>query len=39
MFGFRDRILVRYKMNIVDFEVYNENYVGGDINGGVFDFG
>jgi phytoene dehydrogenase-like protein len=36
--GFKERILARHKMNAVDFEVYNANYVGGDINGGVQDW-
>jgi phytoene dehydrogenase-like protein len=32
--GFRDRILARHVMGSRDFERYNANYVGGDINGG-----
>ena len=36
--GFRDLILARYKMTALDFEKYNPNYVGGDINGGVQDW-
>jgi phytoene dehydrogenase-like protein len=32
--GFRDRILARNVMNTRDVQVYNPNYVGGDINGG-----
>ena len=35
--GFRDRILARHTMGPADFEAYNPNYVGGDINGGVQD--
>jgi phytoene dehydrogenase-like protein len=35
--GFRERILGRNVMGPVDIEQYNENYVGGDINGGVQD--
>ncbi len=33
--GFRDTILARHTMNTQDFQRYNPNYVGGDINGGV----
>jgi phytoene dehydrogenase-like protein len=32
--GFRDCILARNTMNTHDVEVYNPNYIGGDINGG-----
>ncbi len=35
--GFRDRILARSQRGPRDFEAYNPNYVGGDINGGVQD--
>ena len=35
--GFRDRILDRHTMNTAQMEVYNPNYVGGDINGGIID--
>ncbi|WP_460977789.1 phytoene desaturase family protein [Spirosoma knui] len=35
--GFRDRILARHTMNTTQMEVYNPNYVGGDINGGIID--
>lgn len=35
--GFRDRILVRHTRCPSEFEAYNPNYVGGDINGGVQD--
>ncbi len=33
--GFRDLILARNTMNTRDFQRYNPNYIGGDINGGV----
>jgi phytoene dehydrogenase-like protein len=32
--GFRERILARSELGPADIERYNENYVGGDINGG-----
>jgi phytoene dehydrogenase-like protein len=35
--GFRDRILARHVFSPQQFEQYNANYVGGDINGGVQD--
>jgi phytoene dehydrogenase-like protein len=35
--GFRDQILARSIMSTRDFQKYNANYVGGDINGGVQD--
>jgi len=35
--GFRDLILARHSHSPVDFERYNANYIGGDINGGVQD--
>ncbi len=35
--GFRDRVLARATRNSEDVERHNENYVGGDINGGVQD--
>ena len=35
--GFRDTILVRHTMAPSDFQTYNENYIGGDINGGAQD--
>jgi len=35
--GFRDRVLARHVMNTADFQAYNANYIGGDINGGVPD--
>lgn len=37
--GFRDRILARHVMDPRRLEAYNENYVGGDINGGAQDLG
>jgi len=33
--GFRDCILARQTMTAQDFQRYNPNYIGGDINGGV----
>jgi phytoene dehydrogenase-like protein len=35
--GFRDCILARSIKSPLDFEKYNPNYVGGDINGGIQD--
>lgn len=35
--GFRDRIIARSSMNTRQVEDHDENYVGGDINGGVGD--
>jgi phytoene dehydrogenase-like protein len=35
--GFRDRIIGRHAMGPADLEMYNPNYVGGDINGGLQD--
>lgn len=35
--GFKDLILAKYTMNTRQVEVYNPNYIGGDINGGVID--
>jgi phytoene dehydrogenase-like protein len=35
--GFRDRIQARHVMAPADFEAYNANYIGGDINGGSQD--
>ena len=35
--GFRDRVLARSAMTTRDMEIYNPNYVGGDIGGGVAD--
>lgn len=33
--GFRDRILARSITNALEYETYNPNYIGGDINGGI----
>ena len=35
--GFRDLILARHVLSASDFQRYNENYIGGDITGGVMD--
>ncbi|HMO62831.1 MAG TPA: NAD(P)/FAD-dependent oxidoreductase [Ferruginibacter sp.] len=35
--GFRDRILARHSFNTEQLEAYNNNYIGGDINGGIID--
>lgn len=37
--GFKDRILEKHTMNTSELEVYNPNYIGGDINGGIIDIG
>ncbi|NGM60742.1 NAD(P)/FAD-dependent oxidoreductase [Sphingobacterium sp. SGG-5] len=37
--GFKDIILERHTINAQQMEVYNPNYVGGDINGGIMDIG
>ncbi len=37
--GFRDVILARSTLNTVQYQDYNANYIGGDINGGVQDLG
>lgn len=37
--GFRDRIVDRHVMTPPAMHAYNENYIGGDINGGAGDFG
>ena len=37
--GFRERILARHVSGPADLERYNANYIGGDINGGLQDFG
>ncbi len=37
--GFRELILARHTMTAMDYERYNPNYVGGDINSGVQDLG
>lgn len=36
--GFRDCILARHTINAAEYETYNPNYIGGDINGGVQDW-
>ncbi|MBE7550572.1 MAG: NAD(P)/FAD-dependent oxidoreductase [Anaerolineales bacterium] len=36
--GFRERILARHVFSPAEFEQYNPNYIGGDINGGIQDF-
>lgn len=35
--GFKERILAKHTINAAEYEVYNPNYLGGDINGGVQD--
>jgi phytoene dehydrogenase-like protein len=35
--GFRDCVLARHIMAPADFQAYNANYIGGDINGGAQD--
>ncbi len=35
--GFRDTILARHTLHTADYQAYNPNYIGGDINGGVQD--
>lgn len=35
--GFRDTILRKHVITASDFQQYNENYIGGDINGGAQD--
>jgi phytoene dehydrogenase-like protein len=35
--GFRDLILAKHTYNTIEMENYNQNYIGGDINGGVQD--
>lgn len=35
--GFRERVLARHTRNCVQYQQYNANLVGGDINGGVQD--
>lgn len=37
--GFRERILARHVMDTAAMEAYNNNYIGGDINGGILDLG
>lgn len=35
--GFKERILAKSVMNTQQIEEYNENYIGGDINGGIIN--
>ncbi|WP_114790804.1 NAD(P)/FAD-dependent oxidoreductase [Niabella yanshanensis] len=35
--GFKKLILSRHAMNAQQMEIYNPNYIGGDINGGIMD--
>lgn len=35
--GFKDLILAKHTFNARDMQVYNMNYIGGDINGGIQD--
>ncbi|HUQ64972.1 MAG TPA: NAD(P)/FAD-dependent oxidoreductase, partial [Flavitalea sp.] len=37
--GFRERILAKHTFSPSQLEEYNNNYIGGDINGGVIDIG
>jgi phytoene dehydrogenase-like protein len=37
--GFKKLILAKKTMNTGQMEVYNPNYIGGDINGGIIDIG
>jgi phytoene dehydrogenase-like protein len=37
--GFRDTIMARHAMTTQDYQQYNPNYIGGDINGGIQDLG
>ncbi|HLI05606.1 MAG TPA: NAD(P)/FAD-dependent oxidoreductase [Ktedonobacteraceae bacterium] len=36
--GFRQRILAHHVITAAEYEQYNPNYIGGDINGGIQDF-
>jgi phytoene dehydrogenase-like protein len=36
--GFKETIIARHSMNSMDFQSYDPNYIGGDINGGVQDW-
>jgi phytoene dehydrogenase-like protein len=36
--GFGERVLARHTMTTMDYQRYNPNYIGGDINGGVQDW-
>ncbi len=33
--GFKDTVTARHTMHSLDFETYNANYIGGDVNGGM----
>ncbi|KAA2240786.1 NAD(P)/FAD-dependent oxidoreductase [Chitinophaga agrisoli] len=35
--GFKKQIIARHTMNTGQLEIYNPNYIGGDINGGILD--
>ena len=35
--GFRDTILATHTFNTAEMEIYNANYIGGDINGGIIN--
>lgn len=35
--GFKDSILQRHTMNCREMQMYNSNYIGGDINGGIIN--
>lgn len=35
--GFKDVILAKHTMNTAQMEAHNQNYIGGDINGGLMD--
>lgn len=35
--GFRDKVVARNTITAAEYETYNANYIGGDINGGVQD--
>ncbi|WP_442589259.1 phytoene desaturase family protein [Pedobacter sp. AW31-3R] len=37
--GFKDVIIGKHTMNTQQLNVYNPNYIGGDINGGILDIG
>lgn len=37
--GFRDVVIKRHTYNTEQYQAYNSNYIGGDINGGVMDLG
>jgi len=33
--GFKDTVIAKHSMHSLDFEAYNANYIGGDVNGGM----